>query len=1462
MSEWNLSVRLTGQGSGLARTLRDLSADARNASGEVNALRRNLDLLRADASNNIRVRLDIDADHLRADVRAALTTAGAGDGLNVNLTLADASQLRRDVANAVRWAAWGHRIEIPLVVRDPNSLRNQVSAAVLRAQRNQTVRIRVTADTSDLRNVTRGLNNNRGGGGGGDNNAFNLRGLLTLAPAAIPLAAGLTAQLAPLAAQFTAAGIAGAAFGIAVAGQIGPLGDAADAEQKYQKAVTQHGAASKEAQAAQLAYQQLIEQMPPATQQAAIALSTLKTNFTDWSNSMAQFTMVPVTRGIALLDTLIPRLTPEVQSASLQLSRLLSVAGGAISTPGFDHLADRIASFTDGKLNQLTNEVIHLMRVISSGGADHGVIAAFVDYAKANGPAAKEALQAIAKAVIVLMEGAAQAGPSLLTLVTAAAKLVAALPPELVGIILHVAAALKLLQLSGAGMAALAGGLARVRTQITALAAASAGAGGGLAGLRAAFMSLGVAARASIVVAGVAALLMVLKGLSDMGKKAPPDVDKLTTSLGRLGQTGKTAGEAARAFGKDFSGLADSLRTLSRPSNLDKTQQFLTKLVGMDSTPVADAKKDLDAVDKSLANLVQGGKADVAGAAFDRIAAAMRKQGMSGKELRSQLDDYKSALADQAFEQELAAQSMGVFGQAAQDTQTKLDAQKKSADGLRQSIMALNDANRAGAGAMNAFEQSIDDANKAAKDNAGALKMHNGELDLGSQKARDAESALRDLAANTEDAAAKAREQGKSWEYVQGILSRGQGAFVSTAQKMGLTKVQAQLLAKAYLDIPSKKSTTLEMRTEDAISGLNSVIAAIQKTPNQKNVTVSALTQDAVYLLTDLGFKVEKLPNGRFRVTADTGTAQAKLAAVQAARDGLKNKTITLAARDRATAAIAAIQSAIAGLRNKTVTITTVRETISRYSTDTKPRPGQGGVSKYADGGIVARAADGLFVPGYAPRLDIVPAILSPGEGVLVPETVRKLGASTGLGGAGVIKALNMWGRYGSAMRFADGGIAGGVQHFASGGFTYAPDSTVKSVSDVQSAYSNSHQSITKDQYTKALRARANAVGALHTAEARLADLRKRHHTHSQLVAAENAVAKARRTVATATDAAKSAEARYKKQFSLSDWSKTLSSSVKSSAAYEANLKKIASRGGSDVIDELRGMGAEGASMVSALAKASSKEFKKIVGDLRKLGPLAKASLADYTAQLNSATTTSKVFQANLAKLAGMGYGDLATQLASQGDEAAQALAAQAVKSNSAAAKANSAAKANAGTLSSEQLSELVQIIAAISSSKTGIHDVAAKTSIGEDEIITVANKAKGQISTSLGSRATKFLADLARANQHLSYADGGIRAGMYATSGGIIRFAEPSTGGEAYVPLGASKRRTALPVLADVARRFGVGLTDVQAGRPLVIVRSGDTINVPVTPVRTGASASDIGAQVGRSVRRARRGGVSARAA
>lgn len=123
-----------------------------------------------------------------------------------------------------------------------------------------------------------------------------------------------------------------------------------------------------------------------------------------------------------------------------------------------------------------------------------------------------------------------------------------------------------------------------------------------------------------------------------------------------------------------------------------------------------------------------------------------------------------------------------------------------------------------------------------------------------------------------------------------------------------------------------------------------------------------------------------------------------------------------------------------------------------------------GGISEFAHGGAVNLKGGGAL-RGYAPGRDTVPAVLSKGEGVLVPEAVR------GLGGANFIHGANNYYSKGRAPRrgsnwspdkmagkgrrgtppgnwnggnfdgrnhFAKGGMVGGVQHFAVGGLTAA----------------------------------------------------------------------------------------------------------------------------------------------------------------------------------------------------------------------------------------------------------------------------------------------------------------------------------------------------------------------------------------------------------------------------------------
>jgi hypothetical protein len=1362
VSQWNLSVRLSGQGSDLSQTLRTAAGDARTLSRDIDDARREVVQLRQEASRGIDVRVNVDAGHLRSDVQQALSEAGAGQGLSVDLQLGNAMQLRRDVEDAVRWAAWGHRIEIPLVLGNRMGLRQDVTDAVRWASQNQTITVRVNADTSALT----GLSQTLGGGGGGSNRGGlrnALMGLLLLAPAAIPLAAGLSTSLAPLAGNFAAAGAAGAAFGAALAGQVGPLSEAAEAEKKYRDAVTQHGASSTQATQAAEAYRKLLLAMPKDTQKAAVALSQLKENFSDWSDEMAGFTMTPVTKGIAVLDTLIPRLTPHVESASTQLNRLLDVAGGAVQTPGFDAMADKFADFTDRQLEEMTDKVMHFMRLLSEGQAPgSGPIQEFMAYARENGPEAREAISAISDALVTLIRAGSEAGPTMLTLVTAAARLVAALPPELVGIILQVAAALKLLQLTGAGMAALAAGIGRVNVQIAAMGATSAAAGGGVAGLRAAFLALGTAAKATVIVAALAAVVVVFTELTEIGKEAPPEVDKLTTSLGNLGRTGKVAGEAARAFGKDFSGLADSLRTLARPSNLDKVQQTLVGWTGFDSTPVKEAKEDLDAVDKALTNLVKGGKGEIAEEAFDRVAAAMRKQGLSAGELRDKLDDYKSALADQKFEQELAVASMGIFGQAAQETSAKLDAQKQSADGLRASIIALNDVNRSAYDAQIGFEQAVDDLTAAFKENGATL-------DLNTEAGRKNGTAMSSAAKAQDEMIAAGLAAGESL----GSMTKKSSELRASMMRLAIdafdgNKKKATEYVNTLLGTPSQIKTMIKLERQEAIDGLEAVQTAIRKTPGAKSIKVDTLNAAAIAALEAVGLKTRQLPDGRTEVYTANGQALGSIGSVDRALTNLDGKTANTYTNHHIRTYEYAIKSGqVSGRTSKQM---------GRSANGNIYGPAR--VARYANGGMrenhVAQIAQPTYRMWAEPETGgeaYIPFARSKRirSRAIAEETVRRLG-----------------------------GDPASIDWFADGGMDFAYSST--------------------------------GAGA-------------NKYTLSGLISASND---------------------KKGNFSLSIFTSKLKASNNALAAWRKNLEIVAQRAGQDVADALAEMGDEGIALTKKMATGSTKYVKQMAKELENLSNAAKASLGEYTSQLKDAVKDQTTFQANLAKLAAQGYGDLATRLASQGDEDAEDLAAAAVKDKKKAASANSAAKAANNALSGDQIEQLVAIIAAVKTSKTGIHDVAAATGLGEDEIIDTATKATSQIKSALGGRATRFLADLGKANKGLAYENGGIRAGMYATRAGLIRFAEPSTGGEAYIPLGGNKRRTALPVLNDVAGRFGLGLTDANAGRVVVIREQGPLVKEQHWHIADSQRARDLIRQIddqnSYQLRRLARGGVGAR--
>lgn len=397
--------------------------------------------------------------------------------------------------------------------------------------------------------------------------------LLSLAPAAIPAAAGVAGALAPVVAQTAAAGAAAAAYAVALGPQVSAMGEAVKAEQAYANAVEESGARSKEAVTAQIAYARQMAKLPPATRQSAAALSVLKDEYKEWSNSLAADTLAPVTKSFAVFGALLPRLTPAVRGTSRELDRLITVVGGAVNTPGFDRLMHRFTEFSTGTIRRATDSVIGFFRRLDAGEIGGGGLREFMDYARAQGPVLGEVLRNMGQALANLLRAGAEVGVGLLDVVNVLAGLVAAVPPGAIALFFQLAVAIKAVKLAAVGLAAARAAVLGFGASIVAMQTAAAGATGRMAALTSAIGTLSRGAKLAIAGTGIGLLLIALTELMTIGQRAPADLDRLESSLAQFGKTGKLSGEAARVIGKDFKEFDEALRGLARPDQWDQIRQ-------------------------------------------------------------------------------------------------------------------------------------------------------------------------------------------------------------------------------------------------------------------------------------------------------------------------------------------------------------------------------------------------------------------------------------------------------------------------------------------------------------------------------------------------------------------------------------------------------------------------------------------------------------------------------------------------------------------------------------------------------------------------------------------------------------------------------------------------------------------------------------------------------------------------
>ncbi|WP_416520011.1 phage tail tape measure protein [Streptomyces achromogenes] len=984
-----------------------------------------------------------------------------------------------------------------------------------------------------------------------------------------------------------------------------------------------------------------------------------------------------------------------------------------------------------------------------------------------------------------------------------------------------------------------------------------------------------------------------------------------TVGLGYLAQRQQQAAQAAAEHQQRISSLSEALRESNgvvnesvraiATQNLMQTkvkttldgQQRLVDVARKAKVPMSqlvdaytnqgsalsDLEAQLKATSKAQTVMVmdENGITSKAFTVQGRAADDLRKTlgGLSGDFAKAAADakDYNNGVkgtTDGISAYSRLKDAVGALADKTADADSRTRALRDALDLLSGGSVSLQAAqarvHEAITNANEAMKAGIDRADGWGK----ALLQANGNIDTTTKNGQQLFSTLNTIADGSASAAVAAYDfadsQGKSLpqalEAARGEMEKSRKAVIDMAPAYGLTAEQMGKVADSLGLIPGQVSILLSTEGVDTtLAELLAVQAEFEKVPSAKTVRVDALGEDAKKELEDLGYQIELIPGTReYKITAPTKDARAQLdqlIATMSKVPGGKNVRVDAKTLGAITS-LEEVKQKVASTKGKTITINAptaeARKQLEALGFKIQSTKGKT---------VTITAPTGTAQANVAALAGAISAL----RDRTVTITTNKVTKFTSIQG-GVTVAKRDYANGGIA--FANGGIQrGGIRRFATGAEDHVAQIAPGGSWRVWAEPETEGEGYVPFARSKRPRSRAiteeivrrlggDPRGIQWNADGSVTDWRYDPNTGS-LYSASDAGQAGHKTKKVKVKGGKTKEVEY---FDLATVEKKLKSISKLTIGWNNDLATVADRVGGDVADALAGMGEDGMALARKMAHGSTKYINEMATALRNLQKTAKASLTDYTRQLGKANSTNKAFQDNLARLAASGYGDLASQLAAQGDEAAQQLAAAAVKDKKKAAAANKQAKTANSSLTDEQVAELVQIIAAIKTSRTGIHDVAAATSLGEDEIIAVANKAKSQITKSLGSRASKFLADLSRANQHLSYADGGIRAGLYATRGGIVRFAEPETHGEAYLPLSPSKRRSALPVLADVAHRFGLGLQDVSAGRQVVVVRSGDTTNVTVTPVRTGATASDIGAQVGRSVRRARRGGVAARAA
>lgn len=276
-------------------------------------------------------------------------------------------------------------------------------------------------------------------------------------------------------------------------------------------------------------------------------------------------------------------------------------------------------------------------------------------------------------------------------------------------------------------------------------------------------------------------------------------------------------------------------------------------------------------IDAEISAMVTSGSVDEAKTAFDTIKQKLIDSGVGAEEAAALFPQYEDALARAAAEQATAESTGADAAQTIEDVGTAAEQAAEQADGLVESLLAMNNVNLSAADAQLSFDQAVADAAENLANAGEGVDYLNEKTGEFNQTAADNLDMLNGIASAGNATAQAVYEQTGSYDEFRDSLDKSRESLFETAKAYFPTTEAAWAYVDSVLGIPPEIKTTVDITDNNTAEGVRDNVLllhdAIQATPDKTVIITEPMSPEIKKKLEDLGYTVETLPDGTIQVT-------------------------------------------------------------------------------------------------------------------------------------------------------------------------------------------------------------------------------------------------------------------------------------------------------------------------------------------------------------------------------------------------------------------------------------------------------------------------------------------------------------------------------------------------------------------------------------------------------------------